>query len=48
MAREKREWHPNFIKYINRIINDPVYDGLSYRRKEDGSIIWTEKKAMIR
>lgn len=44
MSREKRTWHPNFIKYMNYIINHPAYAGLPYRKKEDGSIVWTEIK----
>ena len=44
MSREKRTWHPKFVKYMNNIINDPIYAGLPYRTKEDGSIVWTEIK----
>lgn len=44
MSREKRTWHPNFVRYMNEIINNPIYAGLPYRTKEDGSIVWTEIK----
>ena len=44
MSREKRIWHPNFVKYMNNIINNPIYAGLPYRTKEDGTIVWTEIK----
>lgn len=40
MPREERQWHPNFIKYMNMIINHPNYKGLAIARKTDGSYNW--------
>lgn len=35
MAREKREWHPNFLKYMDMIVNHPNYKGLPISKKAD-------------
>lgn len=40
MPREERQWHPNFIKYMNMIINHPNYKGLAITQKADGSYNW--------
>lgn len=40
MSREKRQWHPNFIKYMNDIINHPNYKGLQIDKKADGTYKW--------
>lgn len=40
MAREERKWHPNFIKYMNDIINHPNYKGLAIEKKSDGTWKW--------
>ncbi|AVP66356.1 Alw26I/Eco31I/Esp3I family type II restriction endonuclease [Clostridium botulinum] len=40
MSRQKKEWHPNFIKYMNFIANHPNYKGLPITRKKDGSLSW--------
>ena len=48
MPREERQWHPNFIKYMNMIINHPNYKGLAIAQKVDGSYKWiaTAKSAI--
>ncbi len=40
MSREKKQWHPNFIKYMNEIVNHPNYKGLRIEKKSDGSYKW--------
>ena len=40
MAREKRTWHPCFLKYMDYIINHPNYKGLRIDQKDDGSYRW--------
>ena len=40
MSRSKRNWHPDFIKYMNWIIHHPNYAGLPIEKKSDGSYRW--------
>lgn len=40
MAREDRNWHPNFIKYMDFIVNHPNYKGLPIQKKDDGTYLW--------
>lgn len=40
MSRETREWHPEFVKYMESIINHPNYQGLCITKKKDGSWSW--------
>lgn len=40
MAREERKWHPNFIQYMDMIVNHPNYRGLRIGKKADDSYIW--------
>lgn len=40
MSRQEREWHPNFILYMEKIINHPNYKGLCINRKQDGTPQW--------
>lgn len=40
MARESKEWHPKFIKYMDMIIHHPNYKGLPIGKKDDGSYSW--------
>lgn len=40
MARSEKQWHPNFIKYMNMIINNPNYAGLPILQNPDGSFRW--------
>ena len=40
MNRSKRNWHPDFIKYMNLIIHHPNYAGLPIEKKSDGSYRW--------
>lgn len=44
MAREEREWHPDFIQYMNSIINHPNYKGLPIIKKNDGTWSWFSTK----
>lgn len=34
------EYHPNFDKYVEMIVNHPNYKGLYYDRKKDGRVNW--------
>lgn len=45
MPREKREWHPRFLNYMEKIVHHPNYSGLSIKTKADGTYSWiaTEK-----
>lgn len=38
--RIKRDWHPNFKKYMEFIIEHPNYAGMPFLYKKDGSIRW--------
>lgn len=40
MARVKRTWHPDFVAYMNIIVNHENYKGIAEPFKEDGSIRW--------
>ncbi len=40
MARQKRQWHKNFIKYMEFIVSHSNYSGMPEVRKPDGSIRW--------
>lgn len=40
MAREERNWHPNFLAYMEFIVNHKNYQGLPILRKSDGSLAW--------
>ncbi len=40
MAKEERNWHPNFKKYMEKIIQHPNYTGMPEIHKKDGSILW--------
>lgn len=44
MAKREKEWHKNFIKYAEFIVNHPNYQGLPIKRKEDGSLVWVAPK----
>ena len=35
MAREKREWNPRFMKYMDMIVNHPNYRGLRIDKKAE-------------
>ena len=39
-TRIKRNWHPDFQKYMEFIVNHPTYAGMSSPHKDDGSIRW--------
>lgn len=38
--RIKRDWHPNFKKYMEFIVKHPNYAGMPFLYKKDGSIRW--------
>lgn len=40
MPRQERNWHANFLEYMNLIVNHPNYRGMPYLYKRDGSIRW--------
>ena len=40
MARTERVWHPDFLAYMDFIINHPNYAGLRIDKKNDGSYSW--------
>ena len=40
MARENREWHPEFLKYMDFIATHENYRGLPIERNRDGSYKW--------
>lgn len=40
MARNNRNWHPLFIKYMDMIVAHPNYNGLPFEKKKDGTIKW--------
>ncbi len=44
MTKDK-EYHPNFVEYMNEIVNHPNYEGLPINKKKDGTYSWiaTEK-----
>jgi len=39
--RIKRDWHPNFKKYMKFITEHKNYAGIPFLYKKDGSIRWT-------
>lgn len=44
MARNEKEWHPDFIEYIEKIVDNEAYDGLPITRSRDGRLGWTVTK----
>lgn len=36
----KRQWHPNFVKYTEFIVNHKNYNGLYFERNDDGQVKW--------
>lgn len=40
MAQNEKQWHQRFLKYMERIVNHPNYQGLAIRKKPDGSYAW--------
>lgn len=34
------EYHPNFDKYVEMIVNHPNYRGLYFDRRKDGRVNW--------
>ena len=40
MAKEERQWHPRFLKYMEMIVTHPNYKGLPIEKKKDGSYRW--------
>ena len=44
MSKNEREWTPNFIEYMEFIVNHENYQGLPIERKPDGSLKWVVTK----
>lgn len=42
MSREERNWHPDFMKYMEFIVSHPNYKGLPIERKQDGTLAWVK------
>lgn len=40
MAQNEKQWHSQFIKYMERIVNNENYKGLPIKKKPDGSYAW--------
>ena len=40
MGKTEKIWHPNFVKYMEMIVNHPNYKGLPIARKENGDLCW--------
>ena len=40
MTREKRKWHPRFVRYMDFIIHHENYKGLCIEKKADGTYKW--------
>lgn len=40
MTRNKRAWHPVFLKYMKFIVKHPNYSGMPFPFKENGEIRW--------
>lgn len=40
MAQTEKAWHPNFIRYMEKVASHPNYKGLAIERKKDGSLKW--------
>lgn len=40
MAQEEKQWHPRFLRYMQNIIHSPNYEGLTIKKKPDGSYGW--------
>lgn len=40
MAKSDKVWHPDFLEYMEYIVNHPHYSGLPIGRKSDGSLAW--------
>lgn len=40
MAQKEKQWHQRFLKYMEKIVNNPNYKGLSIQKKSDGSYAW--------
>ena len=40
MSRDEKEWHPRFVNYMDKIVNNVRYKGLPIERKADGSLKW--------
>jgi len=44
MAKDKKPMNENFVKYMEEILNNPIYSGLAYTRKKDGTPVWIAPK----
>lgn len=39
----EKNWHPNFIKYIDYIASHPNYKGLPISKTRDGGYQWLQQ-----
>ena len=46
--RNKRTWHPNFIKYMKFIVNHPNYSDMPNKFKGSGEIWWVSPSDKVR
>lgn len=40
MAQDEKNWHQEFLKYMEGIVNHPNYEGLPIKKRPDGSYAW--------
>lgn len=40
MGKDKKEWHPNFLKYMEMIVYHPNYSGLPIKKESNGELKW--------
>lgn len=40
MATDEKQWHPQFLEYMEKIVDHPNYKGLAIKKKPDGSYAW--------
>ena len=40
MSTDEKRWHPRFLQYMDKIVNNPNYRGLAINTKPSGSYAW--------
>lgn len=40
MATDEKQWHPRFLRYMEKIVTHKNYKGLAIKKKPDGSYAW--------
>ncbi|MBL7132139.1 MAG: restriction endonuclease [Candidatus Omnitrophica bacterium] len=48
MAREKRKWHPDFVRYMEFIVANNNYKDLPNKFRGDGKILWVSPSDKVR